>query len=79
MLYYTGLLIAAVYLGKLSDHVVEHSYSLNNLQGLSQNNRKWIVHVLCVFALIVEAESKIHPVSSTVYSLPPAVHLPNCC
>ncbi|KAF4205823.1 hypothetical protein CNMCM8927_005709 [Aspergillus lentulus] len=61
MLYYTGLLFAAVYLGKLSDHVVEHSYSLNNLQGLSQNNRKWIVHVLCVFALIVEAESKIHP------------------
>jgi hypothetical protein len=75
MLYYTGLLIWA----KLSDHVMEHSYSLNSLQALSQNNRSWIVHVLSVFALIVEAESNIHPVSPTVYSPPHVVHLQKGC
>jgi hypothetical protein len=52
MLYYTGLLIAAVYLGKLSGLVVEHPYSLSNSQSQSQDNRKWIIHVLSVFALI---------------------------
>lgn len=68
MLYYTALLIAALYLAKLSDNFVEHLYSLNNSQGLSQDNRKWLVHVLAVFALIVEAESRIHPVSPRVSS-----------
>ncbi|PKX94884.1 uncharacterized protein P174DRAFT_418858 [Aspergillus novofumigatus IBT 16806] len=61
MLYYTGLLIAALYLGKLSDHIVEHSYFIKNSRGLSQDNEKWIVHALSVFALIIEAESAIHP------------------
>ncbi|RHZ65422.1 hypothetical protein CDV55_106762 [Aspergillus turcosus] len=61
MLYFTALLIAAVYLGKLSDHFVEHLYSLNNWKGLSQDSSKWIVHVLSVFALIVETESRTHP------------------
>jgi hypothetical protein len=79
MLYYMGLLIAAVYLDKLSDLVVEHPYSLNNSQSQSQDNRKWIIHVLSVFALIVEAESNIHPVSPTAYSLPPVVHPPKGC
>jgi hypothetical protein len=55
------------------------SYSLNNSQSQSQDNRKWIIHVLSVFALIVEAEPNIHPVSPTAYSLPPAVHLPKGC
>ncbi|RLL97725.1 hypothetical protein CFD26_107273 [Aspergillus turcosus] len=61
MLYYTVLLIAAVYLGRVSDHFVEHLSTLNNSEGLSQDNRKWMVHILSVFALIVEAESRIHP------------------
>jgi hypothetical protein len=69
-----ALLVAAVYLGKLSDHFVDHLYSLNNWDGLSQDNRKFIVHVLSVFALVAEAESRIHPVS-----LPPIMLLPKCC